>query len=124
VNRAGLCKLCNGWNPIAFDTVLDLCGAEHRRIVLAVLTVERRSLTMDDLQRTILAHNHHTPVTDASEDVLTDILVSLHHTHLPKLESAGVIDYDSERHLVESTELFDQLQPHLSAILGTEPKLE
>ncbi|WP_049912606.1 DUF7344 domain-containing protein [Natrialba hulunbeirensis] len=111
-------------SPIPFDTVLDLCGDEHRRIILAVLAAEQRSLMVNDLRSTILTHNHHMPVTDASEEVLTEIQSSLHHTHIPKLESAGIIEYDSERQLVEPTEQFDQLQPHLSAILGTDPNLD
>jgi hypothetical protein len=110
--------------PITFDTVLDLCRDKHRRIVLAVLAAEQRSLTVNDLRRTILTRNHHTPVIDASEEVLTEIRVSLHHVHIPKLESTGVIEYDSERQLVEPTEQFDQLQPHLSAIIGTDPNLD
>lgn len=110
-------------SPIPFDTMLELCGDKHRRIILAVLAAEQRSLTVNDLRRMILTYNHHTPVTDASEEMLTEILVSLHHSHIPKLESAGVIEYDSERQLVEPTEQFDQLQPHLSAILGIDPDL-
>lgn len=111
-------------SPIAFNTVLELCGDEHRRIILAVLETEQRPLTVNDLRRTILKYNHHTPVTDASKEVLTDIRASLHHAHIPKLESAGVITYDTERQLVEPTEQFDQLQPHLSAILDTDPNLD
>ncbi|MFP8951394.1 hypothetical protein ACLI4Z_00285 [Natrialbaceae archaeon A-arb3/5] len=111
-------------NPIAFDTVLDLCGDEHRRIILALLATERRSVTVKDLRNTILKHNHDTPVTDASEEVLTEIQSTLSHRHIPKLESAGVIEYDSERKLVKPTEQFDQLQPHLSAILDTDPNLD
>lgn len=110
--------------PFAFDTVLKLCGEKHRRIVLAVLAEEQRSLTVNDLTGTILTHNHHTPVTEVSEEVLTEIRSSLYDTHIPKLESAGVIDYDSERKLVEPTEQFDRLQPHLSAILGIDPNLD
>ena len=109
---------------IAFDTVLDLCRDEYCRIVLAVLAEEQRSLTVNNLRRTILSCNHHTPVTETSESVLTEIRLSLCHTHIPKLESAGVIEYDSERQLVEPTEQFDQLQPDLSAILGTGPDLD
>ncbi|MFC4542154.1 hypothetical protein ACFO5R_09460 [Halosolutus amylolyticus] len=108
---------------ITFDTVLDLCSDEHRRIILAVLAEEQRSLTVNDLRRTILTYNHHTPVTNASEAVLTEIRVSISHTHIPRLESAGVIEYDSERNVVEPTEQFDQLQPHLSAILDIDPNL-
>ncbi|AUX10205.1 hypothetical protein AArcSl_2585 [Halalkaliarchaeum desulfuricum] len=109
---------------MTFDTMLELCGDEHRPIILAALAAEERPLTVNDLRGMILTYNHHTPATEASEEMLTEIRVSLHHNHIPKLESAGVIEYDSERQLVEPTEQFDQLQPHLSAILGIAPDLD
>ncbi|MFA9501263.1 hypothetical protein NP511_03320 [Natrinema thermotolerans] len=110
--------------PIAFETVLDLCRNRRRRVVLAVLDGERRPLTVNDLRRTVLTQTHQTSVTDVSDGVLTEIRLSLRHTHIPKLESEGVIEYDSERKLVRPTDRFDRLQPQLSAILGADPELE
>lgn len=107
-----------------FDTVLDLCTDQHRRIVLAILTEERRSLTVDDLTETIVKYNHQASMSDVSEDVLDQVRLSLHHVHLPKLAQAGVVEYDPERHRVEPTEQFDLLQPSLSAILDADPTLD
>lgn len=111
-------------SPIPFEAVLDLCENRHRRVVLAVLAAEQRSLTVNDLRTAILEYNHHEHVTDASEGVLTEIELSLHHAHIPKLEDAGVVEYDSERQLVVPTERLDQLQPQLAAIFDADPELE
>lgn len=108
---------------IDFDTVLDLCRDQHRRIVLAVLAEEHRSLTVNDLSRTILKYNHQTQVTEVSEEVLAEIRLSLYHEHIPKLESEGVIEYDPERKHLVPTERFDQLQPSISAIIEADPSL-
>ena len=108
----------------AFDSVLDLCQHQHRRIVLGTLAEEQRSLTLNDLTKAVLKYNHQTPVTEASEGVLTEIRLSLYHVHLPKLAAAGLIDYDPERELVEPTEQFEQVQPTLSTILNADPSLE
>uniref|UniRef100_UPI003D9732DC DUF7344 domain-containing protein n=1 Tax=Halomicrococcus sp. NG-SE-24 TaxID=3436928 RepID=UPI003D9732DC len=107
-----------------FDSVLSLCRNQHRRIVLALLTEEQRSLTLTDLIKTILTYNHQTPIAEASEDVITEVRRSLHHVHLPKLASAGLINYDPERQLVEPTEQLDQVQPTLSPIFDADPTLE
>lgn len=111
-------------SPIAFDTTLELCGEKHRRIVLAVLATERRSVTVSDLTELIHIHNDQTQGIDASGWVPTEIQASLHHVHIPKLESAGVVEYDSKRRLVEPTEEFDQLRPQISAILGIDSDLD
>ena len=111
-------------DSIEFDTVLDLCRDQHRRIVLAVLAEEHRSLTVNDLSKAILKYNHQTPVTEVSEDVLAGIRLSLYHEHIPKLESEGVVEYDPERQHVVPAEWFDQLQPSLSAIIEADPGLK
>ncbi|WP_226004055.1 DUF7344 domain-containing protein [Natrinema salinisoli] len=113
-----------GGNLIAFDTVLELCGDEHRRIALATLANEQRSLTVNDLTKAIVKYNHHEPVTEMSEGNLSEIRLSLHHVHLPKIDAAGLVDHDQERGLVEPTERFEQVQPQISAIIDADPDLE
>ena len=109
---------------LAFDSVLDLCQHQHRRIVLGTLAGEQRSLTLDDLTEAVLKYNHQTRLAEASEDVITEIHLSLYHVHLPKLASEGLIHYDSERQLVDPTEQFDQMQPTLTTIVDADPFLE
>ncbi|WP_425493586.1 DUF7344 domain-containing protein [Natronosalvus vescus] len=111
-------------DSIAFDSVLDLCQHQHRRIVLGTLAAEQRSLTLNDLTQVIIKFNHQTPITEMSEDVLTEIRLSLSHVHIPKLVSEGLTNYDSERQLVEPTEQLEQVQPTLSTILAADPTLE
>ena len=108
---------------ISFDSVLDLCRHQHRRIVLAVLTAERRPLTLNDLTKTVITCNHQTPITEASEDAIAKVRLSLYHRHLPKLASAGLIEFDPEKQLVEPTKQLEQMQPTLSTILDADPAL-
>nr|WP_049904553.1 hypothetical protein [Natrialba asiatica] len=111
-------------NALPDDSILSLCQDKHRRIVLAMIAHEKRSLTLNDLTKTVLKYNHHTPITEVPEDVLVEIRRSLYHIHLPKLSAAGLITYDQERQFVEPTEQFDQVQPTLSKILDVDPELE
>lgn len=108
---------------IAFDSILNLCQNNHRRIILRALTEEQRSLTLTDLTEAILRNNHRTPPTEASENASTEIRLSLNHVHLPKLASEGFITYDSEHELVEPTERFDHVLPTVSTILDADPSL-
>ena len=106
------------------DSVLDMCQHQHRRIVLALLKTEQRSLTLTDLTQAVLKYNHQASPTAVSEDVLTEIRLSLYHAHLPKLASDGLITYDPDRQLVKPTEQFEQVQPTVSMILDADPTLE
>jgi len=111
-------------DSVVLDTVLDLGGDQHRRIVLAVLAHEQRSLTMHDLTKTIVKHNHHAPLREMPKESLSEVQISLHHVHLPKIDAAGLIEYDQDRGLVEPTEQFEQVQPQLSALIEADPVLE
>lgn len=107
-----------------FDAVLGLCSDRHRRIALAVLADQQRTLTMDDLTKAVVKHNHHTPLAEVSGETTTRIKTRLHHTHVPKLVAAGLVEHDAERGLVEPTPEFDRVEPHLSAVLDADPVLE
>ena len=111
-------------SPTEFDTLLELCQEHHRRIVLAVLAGEKRSLTVNDLTKTIIKHNHHTPLREISKEESRQIRMELYHVHIPKLEDQSLVEYDQERQLVEPTPQFDQLQPQLSAIIDADPVLD
>ena len=107
-----------------YDTVLELCRDQNRRIVLAMLSAERGPLTLNDLAESIVEHNHRMPITNVPPVDLTEIQISLLHKHLPKLEEWGVVEFDSSHQLVEPTPTFDEWQPLFSAILDADPQLE
>ncbi|PSQ15699.1 hypothetical protein BRD00_13620 [Halobacteriales archaeon QS_8_69_26] len=106
------------------DSIFDVCQHQHRRIVLALLAAEGRSMTLNDLTKSVLEYNHQASPATVSEDVLSEIRLSLHHVHLPKLASEGYITYDPDRQFVEPTEQFEQVQPTVSTILDVDPTLE
>lgn len=107
--------------PIAVDSMLDICEKKQRRVVLGVLVEEQQSLSVNDLAKAIFNYNLQNPPIDVSENVLTDIRLSLHHVDLPKLAAEGFINYNREHELVEPTERLDQAQSTLSTILDADP---
>ncbi|PSQ04854.1 hypothetical protein BRC97_10520 [Halobacteriales archaeon QS_6_71_20] len=107
-----------------FDSLLGACQHQHRRVVLALLAAEQRSLTLNDLTQTVLEYDQQASPTGISEVVPTEIRLSLYHTHLPKLASNGLVAYDPDSKLVEPTEQFEQVQPTLATILDADPTLE
>lgn len=107
-----------------FDTLLDLCGHEHRRIVLATLLDERRALTTRDLSKAIVEYNHHAQLREVSGEAMTRIRTELHHVHVPKLVAAGLVEYDADRELVEPTAEFQEVAPRMTKILSADPELE
>ena len=109
---------------VDFDTLLELCGNEHRRIVIGTLLDERRALTMRDLSEAIVEYNHHVPLREVSGETMTQLRIELHHLHVPKLVAAGLVEYDDDRELVEPTADLQEAAARLTDILAADPELE
>lgn len=108
----------------AFDRVLELCADPHRRIVLAVLASQRRSLTLQDLTKAVVEHSHRRTPEEVGGEVLERIHLSLHHHHVPKLAAGGLVEYDATRRRVEPTDRLARWDDTISAVVDVDPALE
>lgn len=70
------------------DATIAALSDEHRRAVLAVLERRNGPQILDELAREIVDRK---PGETGSVD---DVRVQLHHTHLPKLADAGLVEYE------------------------------
>jgi len=110
-------------NASGLETVLDVCGHKHRRIVLAALANQQQSLSIDDLTNAIIKHNHHLPRTEIDDETAKQIHIGLYQVHLPKLAEAGFIQYDPERKVADLKAKLGREDSHLSAILAMDSDL-
>ncbi|WP_415378642.1 hypothetical protein [Halosimplex sp. TS25] len=84
-----------------WDDVRACVGDETRLAVLDVLAsrpgpVARRALARELAAREVSG--------SPSESAVSDVEVQLHHAHLPKLDEAGLVDYDLDAETVASGE--------------------
>lgn len=75
------------------DEQYGLLRADRRRLVLTILTEQSTPIELADLAAEIAAQEESSDAT--SEETLNRIQVTLHHTHLPKMDDLGVIDYNA-----------------------------
>lgn len=111
-------------DTLAFDNLLRHCSHPQRRILFGVLGEQQRPLTMHDLTRTIVKHNHPQPLSEVSGPELERIQIPLLHNDIPKFEADGFVEYEAERQLVDPTEQLEQYQPVISTIIEKDPNLE
>lgn len=71
----------------------ELLSSERRRATLDALRERHRATTLEDLA-TAVANNEHGTVDEDR------IAISLHHNHLPKMDSFGILEYEPESRLV------------------------
>lgn len=76
-----------------YERLLRAIRSTRRRIALSIIEsvddIERR-----DLARRVADREDRRPQTERSD--VEDVLVTLHHVHLPKLQDAGLVAYEDE----------------------------
>lgn len=87
---------------ISVDTILSAVGNEYRRAILATL----HSASNETLEYDVLVEGVADRVGDDDSGREPDehrrrIQIELHHTHLPKLAEARMVDYEAEPGLVQ-----------------------
>lgn len=84
-------------DPATVDRLLSALARESRRLVIAYFeNTGEETTSLDDLTAYIVAHHDEISREEAR--------VRLYHIDLPKLETAGLIDYDDRTHTVRYRE--------------------
>jgi len=91
------------------DVVFDLLSNQRRRYVLYYLKEIDDSIQLQDLADQVSAWENEMPIDELSYQQRKRVYVSLYQTHIPKLEEAGLIEYDSDTGMVSITTRHDEL---------------
>ena len=101
--------------PLSQDVVFDLLSSSRRRFVLQYLSQHEGPVPFSELANELAAWENDTDVEDITERQRKRVYVSLYQTHVPKLEEAGVVDYDADSGEVQLRSEVDRLSAHLDA---------
>ena len=85
---------------LSVDLAFELLSSERRRDLVRCLDGVDGTVDLRDLSELVAAMENGTTPGSLSYDQRKRVYVSLRQTHLPKLSSAGAIDYDSDRSIV------------------------
>ncbi|WP_254545813.1 DUF7344 domain-containing protein [Halomarina pelagica] len=90
---------------LSVDAIFELLGDRRRRRVLTYLDRYERRVDLNDLAESL--------TDDRNGPTAGRFALTLHHTHLPKLDDAGVVTYDPTDRIVEREPVADRLRPYL-----------
>jgi DNA-binding transcriptional ArsR family regulator len=88
---------------------LEMLGSKRRRYVLYVLQ-NRKKATFKEVTERVAIWETETVSEELDERTRENIRVNLHHSHLPKLEDAGMITYDRQSGAVYLRDLSDTME--------------
>jgi len=97
------------------DDLFHVLQCRRRRLVLKYLHEYPgdEPADMSDIAEHIAALEHDTTVDSLRSKQRQRVYIALYQSHLPKMDDAGVINYNQDRGLVEATELADSFDGYL-----------
>ncbi|USZ70428.1 DUF7344 domain-containing protein [Natronosalvus halobius] len=79
---------------LQIELLFGALSDRHRRQLVAYMhTINKDLFHLDDLAQIIAIQE--TDPSEVSEEKREQVKIELHHRHLPKLDDAGLIEYDS-----------------------------
>ncbi|OAQ54447.1 hypothetical protein HTG_02545 [Natrinema mahii] len=95
------------------DVIFELLKNRRRREVLTYLLEADETVTLGELAEQIAAWENDTDVNALSSDQRKRVYVALYQTHLPKMDDAGIVEYDQDRGLISLSDNADLLMMYL-----------
>lgn len=87
----------------AGEDCISLFAAEERRLALEAIKGTRDGESIRDIARWIATQQLGREPPDP--EMVNDIVIGLHHIHLPLLDEFGLISYDPDAHDIEQREV-------------------
>lgn len=106
--------------PLSQDLVFDLLSSPRRRFVLYYLRSESESIALTTLADEVASWEYETPVEELTEQERKRAYVSLYQTHIPKLDDAGIVAYDTDSGVVTLADQANTIEAYLPRADGPE----
>jgi len=104
---------CSESQPLSRNEIFHLLSTTRRREAIRYLLEIENQVGLPKLARHIAALEHETSVEDVTQAQYQRIYIPLYQSHLPKLDKAGVIRYNSTKRLIEPTTQLNVFAPYL-----------
>jgi len=108
-------------SELSQDVVFDILSSPRRRYVLYYLRTTGESVKLTDLAEQVAAWENETDPDKITEQERKRVYVSLYQTHIPRLDDAGIIDYDKESGDIALAEDATNIDDYLSSPEETIP---
>jgi len=100
-------------NELTQDTVYDLLSNKRRRFVISKLRRADGAVSVNELSESVAAWENGVDVDELTDKQTKRVYVSLYQIHIPKLDEAGLVEYDKESGQVKLTPTVSELDSYL-----------
>jgi hypothetical protein len=100
--------------------IFELLRNQRRRYVLQYLKQDERPVELGDLAQQIAAWEYETTLEGVTPEQRKRVYTTLQQTHLPKMDTAGILRFDSDRGVIEGTDRTRDISVYLEIVPGRE----
>lgn len=95
-------------------TIHDVLRNARRRLVIETLQTSEGTVSVSDLAEAVAAKEAGT--NPAPKNKRQSVYVSLHQTHLPKLDSLGIVEYDPDSKDVALLDRVEEIEVYMEVV--------
>lgn len=96
------------------DDVFEILSSPRRRYLLYYLRQRKEPVELTQLAEHVAAWENGVDTDDLTTQERKRVYVSLYQTHVPKLDDAGIVDYDPDSGMVTLTQRAGRVDNYLS----------
>ncbi|WP_120245250.1 DUF7344 domain-containing protein [Halopiger aswanensis] len=100
--------------------IFELLRNQRRRYVLHFLKQDGRPVELGDLAQQVAAWEYETTPDRVTPEQRKRVYTTLQQTHLPKMDKADILTFDSDRGVIESTDRTRDISVYLEIVPGHE----
>ncbi|MGQ3411947.1 DUF7344 domain-containing protein [Natrinema sp. LN54] len=100
--------------------IFEVLRNQRRRYVLQYLKQDHRPVELGDLAQQVAAWEYDTTLEGVTPEQRKRVYTTLQQTHLPKMDTAGILRFDSDRGVIEGTERTRDISVYLEIVPGRE----
>lgn len=105
---------------VSEDELFEMLANSRRRYILHTLMREDRPLEIGTLSTQIAAREDGLEPTEVTSKDRKRVYTALQQSHLPKMDEAGVVDFDSDRGTVSPTPALKDVEIYIDIVRGRE----
>ena len=116
-------QLDGGGEPateLSEDELFDVLSNQRRRFAVHLLKHEEESLEIGDMAEQIAAWENGIDTAEITGDERKRVYTALQQSHLPKMDRAGVVEFNKNRGVIEPTPALEDVDLYLDVVEGRE----
>ncbi|WP_424003628.1 DUF7344 domain-containing protein [Haloarcula salina] len=110
----------DGNRGLTEEQVFEVLSNTRRRYVFHYLKQQQREVYLRELAERVSAWENEKPIPELTSAETKRVKTALHQHHLPKMDDAGFVRYDSIRETVELDDRVAGLQVYLDVVPGAD----